>query len=155
MIRWKKRVILQRQQPEVFYKKNCSQKCCWIYRKTPVSVSFFKWSCRPLKRRLQHKCFPVNFAKFLRTLILCNMCERLLLYHPPTANVYSEILFVVLCLICLPCIFNCRVINRLLIDELYPPRGSGTSIWIFTHVSPVLFLYPAKMSENQADRCYC
>ena len=33
-----------------------------------VSWSFF-----------QHRCFPVKFAKFLRTAILKNICERLLL----------------------------------------------------------------------------
>ena len=33
--------------------------------------------------RLQHRCFPVNIAKFLRTAILKNICERLLasLWH--------------------------------------------------------------------------
>ena len=29
--------------------------------------------------RLQHRCFPVNIAKFLRTSILMNICQRLLL----------------------------------------------------------------------------
>ena len=33
-----------------------------------------------LKKRLQHKCFTVKFAKFLRALILKNICERLLLF---------------------------------------------------------------------------
>ena len=33
-----------------------------------------------LKTILWHKCFPVNFPKFLRTPILKNNCERLLLY---------------------------------------------------------------------------
>ena len=32
-----------------------------------------------IKERLQHRCFPVNNAKFLRTLILKSICERLLL----------------------------------------------------------------------------
>ena len=32
------------------------------------------------KKRLQHRCFPVNIAKFLRTTILKNICERLFLY---------------------------------------------------------------------------
>ena len=32
-----------------------------------------------VKKRLQQKCFPVSLAKFLRTLILKNNCERLLL----------------------------------------------------------------------------
>ena len=32
------------------------------------------WSCRPqgLKKRLQHRCFPVKFARFLRTTFLQN-----------------------------------------------------------------------------------
>ena len=31
--------------------------------------------------RLQNRCFPVKFAKFLRTSILKNICERLLLHR--------------------------------------------------------------------------
>ena len=31
-----------------------------------------------IKKRLQHRCFPVKFAKFLRTPILRNICQRLL-----------------------------------------------------------------------------
>ena len=30
--------------------------------------------------RLQDRCFPANFAKYLRTAILKNICQRLLLY---------------------------------------------------------------------------
>ena len=33
-----------------------------------------------LKKRLWHRCFPVNFAKFLKTLFLQNTSGRLLLY---------------------------------------------------------------------------
>ena len=33
-----------------------------------------------LKKRLWHRCFPVNFAKFLRTPFLQNTSGRLLLY---------------------------------------------------------------------------
>ena len=32
------------------------------------------------KLALQHRCFPVDVAKFLRTSILKNICERLLLF---------------------------------------------------------------------------
>ena len=32
-----------------------------------------------LKKILQHRCFPVRFAKFLRTPFLKNICKRLLL----------------------------------------------------------------------------
>ena len=31
-----------------------------------------------IKKRVQHRCFPVKFAKFLRTPTLKNICERLL-----------------------------------------------------------------------------
>ena len=33
-----------------------------------------------IKKIFQHRCFPEKFAKFLRTLILKNICERLLLF---------------------------------------------------------------------------
>ena len=34
-------------------------------------------ACDFIKKRLRHRCFPVKFAKFLRTPILKNICERL------------------------------------------------------------------------------
>ena len=34
--------------------------------------------CNFIKNRLQHRCFPVKFAKLLRTRILKNICKRLL-----------------------------------------------------------------------------
>ena len=36
-------------------------------------------TCNFIKKRLQHRCFPVKFAKFLRTTNLKNICKRLLL----------------------------------------------------------------------------
>ena len=33
-----------------------------------------------IKKRLQHRCFPMSFAKFLRTPTLENICARLLLH---------------------------------------------------------------------------
>ena len=36
-------------------------------------------ACNFILKRLQHKCFPVNIEKFLRTRILKNICVRLLL----------------------------------------------------------------------------
>ena len=52
--------------------------------KTPVLESSFNRlvgfkTCNFLKKRLQHRCFLVNIAKFLRTLILMTICEQLLL----------------------------------------------------------------------------
>ena len=37
------------------------------------------WACNFIKKRLQHRCFPVNIAKFLRTPILKNICEQVFL----------------------------------------------------------------------------
>ena len=36
-------------------------------------------ACNFIKKRLQHRLFPVNIAKFLRTAILKSICELLLL----------------------------------------------------------------------------
>ena len=35
--------------------------------------------CNLIKKRLEHRCFPVKFTNFLRTPILNNICKRLLL----------------------------------------------------------------------------
>ena len=65
---------VQKQPPEVFCKKSCSLKFRNIYRKTPVlDESLFN------KVALVERCFPVNMAIFVRTPILKNICERLLL----------------------------------------------------------------------------
>ena len=70
---------------EVFYKKTVlknfaifiGKHLCWslFFNKNAEfqACSFF------LKKRLQHKFFLDNIAKFLRTAILKNICERLLL----------------------------------------------------------------------------
>ena len=73
-----------------------SRRCCSIKKvflkvlqnsqETPVSKSFFFNKAAGLspatllKKRLQHKCFSVNFAKFLRTPLLQNTSRRLLNY---------------------------------------------------------------------------
>ena len=54
------------------------QKFCKIHRKTPVPEPHFleKAGPRPatlFKKRLWHRYFPVNFAKFLRTAFLQNI----------------------------------------------------------------------------------
>ena len=54
---------LQKQPPEVFCKKRCSYTA-------PATL---------LKKGLWHRCFPVNFAKFLRTTFSQNTSARLLL----------------------------------------------------------------------------
>ena len=37
-------------------------------------------ACNFIKKKLQHRCFPVKFTNFLRIPILKNNCERLLLF---------------------------------------------------------------------------
>ena len=44
-------------------------------------------TCNFIKKRIQHRCFPGKFAKFLRTPILKNIGERLLL---PLLKVHSS-----------------------------------------------------------------
>ena len=55
-----------------------------FHRNMPVLESLFNKiadlsACSFIKKRLQNRCFPVILAKFLRTFILKNICERLLL----------------------------------------------------------------------------
>ena len=65
--------------------------CCGIYRKMnknkeiqnqlPIGVLYKKWflkqiqnlqehTCIRMLQRLQHRCFPINFAKYLKTPML-------------------------------------------------------------------------------------
>ena len=51
-------------------------------KNTCIGASFsieLSKACNFIKKRLQHECFPVNHAKYLRTRILKNVCELLLL----------------------------------------------------------------------------
>ena len=59
-------LVNQKQPPEVFYKKRCSKK-------------FAKFTGKHSCQSLWDRCFPVKFAKFLRTLFLQNTSKRLLL----------------------------------------------------------------------------
>ena len=55
----------QKRPPEVFREKQCSLKFHKIHRKILVSSIF---SNKAAGLRLQHRCFPENFAKLMRTL---------------------------------------------------------------------------------------
>ena len=37
--------------------------------------------CYFIKKKLQHRCFPLNIVQFLKTYVLKNICERLLLQY--------------------------------------------------------------------------
>ena len=43
-----------------------------------------------IKKRLQHRCFPVNISKFLGTTILKNICEQLAFLTRPIITVYHS-----------------------------------------------------------------
>ena len=80
--------FVQRQPPEVFCKKRCSQKFRKFHGKMPVLKSLFNnvagvQTCGFIKKTLLHWCLPMKFAKFLRAPILKNICERLLLFVSP------------------------------------------------------------------------
>ena len=67
----------------VLYKKLFLKILQYSQEKNCAGVSFLiklqALSPVTLLKRLQHRCFPVNIVKFLRTPILKNICERLLL----------------------------------------------------------------------------
>ena len=72
-------------------------KISYIHRKTPVLESFFNrfaglQACNFIKKRLQHRCFPAKFTKFLRIPILKNICQQLLLYCTLTTCCYLSVL---------------------------------------------------------------
>ena len=58
-----------------------------IFKNSSSSCPKLKKTCNFIKKRLQHRCFPVNIAKLFRTPILKNLCERLL---PATASYSKE-----------------------------------------------------------------
>ena len=64
--------------------RRCSIKRSVLKTFTSFIVKHLWWSlqvCNFIKKRLQHKRFPVKFVKYLRTPILKNICERLLLHQ--------------------------------------------------------------------------
>ena len=57
----------------------------YIKKKTPELGSLFNKvvgleACNFIEKRLQLRCFPLNIAKFLKTPIMKNICERLLFW---------------------------------------------------------------------------
>ena len=74
---------VQKQTPEVFCTKRFSEKFHKIHKKSPVPLFFNKVTglspATLWKKKLWHRCFPVNFVKFLRTPFLQKTSERLYL----------------------------------------------------------------------------
>ena len=78
--------ISRSSRPEVFWRKAALK----IYAEfTGKHLCWSLQACNFIKKRLQYRCFPVNFGKFLRTHFSKNFCERLLLhlkYYNPANN---------------------------------------------------------------------
>ena len=71
-----------KQPPEALYKKAVRKNFAIFTR--PVLKSLLnkvagRKVCNFIEKTLQHRCFPVNIAKFLRAPIFKNICVRLLL----------------------------------------------------------------------------
>ena len=115
---------VQKQPPEVF----CRKRCSWKFRKIdfitkqPLVKAFSCEFCEIFKntfftehlletafvKLFQHRCFPVNITKFLRTHILKKICERLLLnvvfrynYDIFIFDIYFMLICIILILLCL------------------------------------------------------
>ena len=74
----------QKHPPEVLHKKQLFLKILQYPQETSVSVQqkccrnvADLQTCNFIKKRPQHRCFPVNIAKFLILPILKNICKRL------------------------------------------------------------------------------
>ena len=79
--------FVQKQPPEVFCKKGIQnfanftgKHLCWSLLQT----------CNFINKRLKHWCFPVKFAKFLRTSIFKNNCERPFLFVSPQNTIANS-----------------------------------------------------------------
>ena len=51
----------------------------WNYKESLFNKVAANQACNFTKIRLQHRCFPVKFMKFLRTPTLKNICQQMLL----------------------------------------------------------------------------
>ena len=84
----KNKYFIKKQPPQGFCKKGVLKKFHKVHLKTPVLESLFNRvsGLRPvilLKKKLQHRCFQVNFVKLLRTTFLQNtsiICLTVLFY---------------------------------------------------------------------------
>ena len=77
--------ISRSSRPQVF----CRKALLKVTHNSQINACLIKLQTGGASKQLQHRCFPVKFAKILRTPILNNICERLLLhpkYYTPANN---------------------------------------------------------------------
>ena len=102
--------------------------------------------CNYIKKRLQHRCFSVNIAKFLRKPISKNICDRLLL-PLVTYLAYGMYLFC--------CKENTVVAkignNQLIVMEIFHSRNT-TFENIRKNIFPCLFSVHIKISLSRYEQ---
>ena len=80
--------------PEVFCRKAALKNFAKFTGKQQYrSLFLIGQACNFIKKRFQYCFFPVNFAKFLRTHFLKNICDQLLLdliYYNPPPNIAKQ-----------------------------------------------------------------
>ena len=91
--------VFQKQPLEVFYNKSVVRNFAkFTWKHLSPSLLFNKVAgLRPtvlFKKRFWHRCFPVNFAKFLRTPFLKNTSQRLLLIFHRLSDEFGLIVYV-------------------------------------------------------------
>ena len=64
---------------EVFYENSHENIFAGVQKQPPDMFCKKGWACKFFKKRLQHRCFSLKFAKSLRAHILENICKRLLI----------------------------------------------------------------------------
>ena len=89
------RSILQKKSFEGVLQSRSSCKFCNIHRKTPVLESLFNnlqifKACDVIKKRLQHRCFPVNAGKLLRTACFIEHIWWMRLIIKTLENIYDR-----------------------------------------------------------------
>ena len=128
---------IQKQPPEVFYKKKVFLK---IPHKSQVnkhlcqSLFFFAPPATLLKKRLQHRCFPVNFAKFLSTTFLQNT---------PLDNYFCQLFLKVWC-------FQWKFKVTSFIQKIVMPQWLMSYFWSFSTLS-YLGPYQTSMMEFYSE----
>ena len=73
----------QKQPPEVFCKKKGVPKKFTNFIRKHLCWSLFLIKLQAIKKKLQHRCFTMKFAKFLRTPMLKNICKIFSLKFSP------------------------------------------------------------------------
>ena len=136
---------------------------------THVRVCFFLWPAILLKKRLWHRYFPRNFAKFLRTPSLTEHLQWLLLFliMPKKYCMLMNLnftgnqswikskhfhLFLILMLKKLG-FFNVKLI--LFMNKFYKHIFRSSHLQMFLKISALKNFAILKINKRLQDRCFC